>query len=518
MFNADNRTTGRDTYNTAIGYGALMGSTTTINNYGRNNTAVGDYSLKLNSSGDYNIALGGSSLENNTTGDYNTAFGFESLFSNAANNRSTAVGYHAMYYSDSRTSSGRSTYNTALGYDALKGSTTAASNTGRYNTSIGDASMKNNANGSDNVAVGASTLYNNISGIHNVGIGHNTLYTNSGGDYNTAIGSNSMYYNTGNNNTSLGYHAMNNNSTGNHNTAVGFNSLDDITGGSNQNAAIGYNSLTYLTSGSMNTAIGDYAGKDLTSGSNNIYIGHYTQAISSTSNNTLNIGNTIYGTGINQTAYKIGIGTSAPDEQLDVRGSVQVKNSSGAGEIIVDGTSGNSVLEFREIGSYRGSFGYNNSSDYLCMYHGGNVVLKNGLFGVGTTTPGYTLQVGGSGDGTSARANAWNTFSDRRWKTNIVLIDNPIEKLFELNGYYYNWKDGKDTSKQVGVIAQEVEKALPEIVSTDTEGYKSVDYSKIIALLIEVNKKQQQEIEELKISLKMQNEKIDALLEIQSEK
>ncbi|MFK5855155.1 MAG: tail fiber domain-containing protein [Bacteroidota bacterium] len=82
------------------------------------------------------------------------------------------------------------------------------------------------------------------------------------------------------------------------------------------------------------------------------------------------------------------------------------------------------------------------------------------------------------------------------WKTNIIVIDNPIEKLESINGYYYNWKKGKDESLQVGVIEQEVEEVLPEIVSTD-DGYKSVDYSKLTPLLIEAVKQQQQTIKSL---------------------
>lgn len=124
--------------------------------------------------------------------------------------------------------------------------------------------------------------------------------------------------------------------------------------------------------------------------------------------------------------------------------------------------------------------------------------LKDGKVGIGTTSPSYLLEVGASGDGTAARANSWQTFSDRRWKTNIAVIDSPLEKLENINGYYYNWKDGKDKSTQVGVIAQEVEEVLPEIVSTDDDGYKSVDYSKLAPLLIEAIKEQQRTIDELK--------------------
>ena len=125
----------------------------------------------------------------------------------------------------------------------------------------------------------------------------------------------------------------------------------------------------------------------------------------------------------------------------------------------------------------------------------------DGRVGIGTNSPDYLLEVGENGDGTEARANAWNTFSDRRWKTNFKLIDNPLKKLSLINGYYYDWKAGKDKSLQVGVIAQEIEAVLPEIVSTDSEGYKSVDYSKLTALLIEVNKAQQKEIDVLKSKL-----------------
>ncbi len=62
-----------------------------------------------------------------------------------------------------------------------------------------------------------------------------------------------------------------------------------------------------------------------------------------------------------------------------------------------------------------------------------------------------------------------------------------------LNGYYYYWKNKKDKSRQVGVIAQEVKAVLPEIVSTDNEGFHSVDYSKISPFEIEAVKELEKE-------------------------
>ena len=101
-------------------------------------------------------------------------------------------------------------------------------------------------------------------------------------------------------------------------------------------------------------------------------------------------------------------------------------------------------------------------------------------------------------DGTQARANAWNLLSDKRLKKDFEVLPNAVEKVMQLNGYYYYWKKGKDTSKQFGVISQEVQAVLPEITSVDSDGYISVDYSKLTPLLINAIKEQQKTIDELK--------------------
>lgn len=134
--------------------------------------------------------------------------------------------------------------------------------------------------------------------------------------------------------------------------------------------------------------------------------------------------------------------------------------------------------------------------------------ISYGNIGIGTTTPGYRLQVGNSGDGSTARANAWQTFSDRSLKRDLSLIDDPIHKIEQVSGYYYYWKDGDDKSRQTGVIAQEVEEVLPEIVQTDAEGIKSLDYSKLTPLLIEAVKEQQSYIEDLENRLSVLEKQI----------
>ena len=89
--------------------------------------------------------------------------------------------------------------------------------------------------------------------------------------------------------------------------------------------------------------------------------------------------------------------------------------------------------------------------------------------------------------------------SDERLKDNLTPILNPVDKVKSIGGYEFDWND-KSNKKghDVGVIAQEIEKVLPELVVERDSGYKAVRYEKIVALLIEAIKQQQLQIDELK--------------------
>jgi len=90
--------------------------------------------------------------------------------------------------------------------------------------------------------------------------------------------------------------------------------------------------------------------------------------------------------------------------------------------------------------------------------------------------------------------------SDRNLKDNLTPISDPIIKLSQINGYEFDWNDSQSryTGHDVGVVAQEIEQVLPELVTTRDDGYKAVKYEKLTALLIEVTKSQQAQIDELK--------------------
>ena len=92
--------------------------------------------------------------------------------------------------------------------------------------------------------------------------------------------------------------------------------------------------------------------------------------------------------------------------------------------------------------------------------------------------------------------------SDERLKDNITPIEGALDKVNQIGGYGFDWNDNSEHSgHDVGVIAQEIEKVLPEVVVDRDNGYKAVRYDKIVALLINAVKEQQLQIDELKSKL-----------------
>ena len=118
--------------------------------------------------------------------------------------------------------------------------------------------------------------------------------------------------------------------------------------------------------------------------------------------------------------------------------------------------------------------------------------------GNATKPTGYALWVQG---------NAWSTgafqSSDARYKKNIREIENALDRILKIRGtsFVFRTDEFKDyqfaEGLQFGFIAQELENVFPEMVKTENNGYKSVNYSEMIPVLVEALKEQQKKIEEL---------------------
>jgi hypothetical protein len=115
-------------------------------------------------------------------------------------------------------------------------------------------------------------------------------------------------------------------------------------------------------------------------------------------------------------------------------------------------------------------------------------ITSAGNVGIGSEIPSEKLDVNGT-----VKATDFNTTSDQNLKTNIHTIEDPLAKVVHIRGVNFEWKETQKPS--VGVIAQEVEKVLPELVASGDK--KTVNYNGLIGLLIEVVKEQQTQINSL---------------------
>jgi hypothetical protein len=119
-------------------------------------------------------------------------------------------------------------------------------------------------------------------------------------------------------------------------------------------------------------------------------------------------------------------------------------------------------------------------------------------------------------NGTMEIATAY-TSSDKRWKKDVEPLEGALQKIGRLKGVSYLWrrdefpKKGFPAGRQLGLIAQEVEKIVPEVVNTDSQGYKSVSYDSLVPLLIEALKEQQQTIAKLQRVTAEQGQAINRL-------
>jgi Chaperone of endosialidase len=321
-------------------------------------------------------------------------------------------------------------------------------------------------------------------GLSNVGVGENALLSVHDGFGNVAVGIQALEWDTsGQNNTAIGNGALLDDN-GTADTAVGVDAGADIRGfgtnGGNNTFLGAYTSPGYQTNLLNATAIGAWAEVDA---SNSMVLGSIKGVHSAFANTSVGVGTTkpTYLFHVGSMGTLPGFGYLRVDGPPQAGSEVPAISIGGAGDFQIDAP-----------GVQAGRF----------------VVRENGFVGIGTSQTIRILTIqGGKGH---AIADGWDTWSSRRWKTNIQPLDGALAKVEQLRGVSY---DRLETGKhEIGVIAEEVGQVVPEVVSYEENGKdaQGVDYSRLTALLIEAVKEQQKQIRQQQAQIRLQEKRVQA--------
>lgn len=400
------------------------------------NTAVGASALATNATGGYSAAFGYYALKDSaTTGTVgNSAFGAQALQQTTTGNQNTGIGTGALYANTS------GSYGVAVGYGALQSNTTASNNTavgyqagynsnGAGQTFIGFQSGKAATTGTV-TAVGAYSAISTTTATSVHAFGYAALYSNTTGNYNTAVGDNALQANTtASNNTAIGYQA------GYSNTTNGANAFFGGLAG-------------YYNTGVTNTFIGYGAGYSMTTGGKNVIIGGYNG----------NQGGLDIRTASNYIVLSDGDGNP-----------VAYANGAANANFTINAASGNRFAQcnLAIAGLQKTAIYWDNTNT--------NLYVSNASGGVYLTNTG----------------TSWTSNSDERLKENLAQIENGLSKVCSLRAVIGNFIADEAKKPTPFLIAQDVQKVLPEAVTTSTlkddetnTQYLGVAYTEVIPLLV----------------------------------
>lgn len=420
---------------------------------------------------------GSEGRRSSTFGYANTAFSDEAtavgVNNDARGDFSTAIGHSNLIAGD---------FANTFGYDNRangKESTAIGSNNiaqGDFSSAIGhnnDANEINsnafgNSNRCNNFATSTFGMYNQASGIGACAFGYRN---NADGDYANALGR-----------------------SNNANEESAFAAGSYCTANRENSSAIGYGAYSNVYGmtaiGSYNTSVG---------GSNTTWV--ETDPVFVIGNgedsNNRSTALTILKNG------NIGIGTTSPSDKLEVKGIFRLRNSDNSN-----------------------SYGMETAEDGDLKFIGDGIVSMVitdvfGRVGIGTELPTHLLSVNGSAGKTGG--GSWSTFSDRRLKKNIKPFTDGLEQILQIDPvtYQYNGKAGIKTKEtQVGIIAQDIQKIAPYMVTKATydeeaekgnENYLVYNPSALDYMFINAFKEQQTTIEEQQENIEAKEQKIIAL-------
>jgi hypothetical protein len=348
----------------------------------------------------------------------------------------------------------------------------------------------------------ASGFNSKAKGFGSIAMGNTNSAT---GDYSTSIGTDTRA--SGLISTAMGSNSI---ATGDYSTAMGhFTTASGI-----YSVAMGYfttasggfsNALGFVTQakGDASTAIG---ASTIAKGYASTVLGVWNDSILTTNETAISPGTPLFivGNGGNNatrsnalTVLKngnTGIGTSAPGARLHVVSGASGYVGSNFPGITLEG-NGHTYFNLISPNSNETAVLFGKASDAAA----GGIVYNNAgnLNGLDFRTNGNVTRMLIYDNGNAWLQGTLTQASDARLKKDISILQNPLQKIIQLNGYTYHWKNEQsDTRLQTGVLAQEVQKLFPELVSENNDGILAVNYSGLIPVVIESIKEQQRTIEQ----------------------
>jgi hypothetical protein len=343
---------------------------------------------------------------------------------------------------------------------------------GGRNTFLGAGAGFSITSGESNTAMGFGALGANTSGGSNTAVGDNALWVNSTACCNTAVGTQALALNTeGTWNTAVGNLALLANVGGDANTAIGFNALKANTEGLS-NTAVGWEALRTNVTGSANTAVG-------------------TAALAN-------------GIGTRNTALGYLAGSTSTSNDNTAVGYNALSSATGGGNIAL-GSGAGAANTAGGFNMYLGNEGVSSESATIRL---GSGMLHSRLFvaGVlGSIVTGAQVLISGTGQLGVAASSA-------RFKEDVRDMGESSARLLNLRPVSFRYKGRAEDPVQFGLIAEEVEKVLPELVLRDASGeIQTVLYNELPVLLLNELQKQQRVIASQSSTIDEQKAAMEAL-------
>ena len=327
-------------------------------------------------------------------------------------------------------------------------------------------------------------------------MGHVALKLNQTGADNTAVGVGALFENTtASNNTAVGKNALNANTTGADNNAFGHGALDSCTTGGDNNA-FGRSALGAITTGGSNCGFGHGAMDAVVSGSGNTGMGQNVLTNCTGSNNTA-------------VGYQAGFSTTSPAQNVFMGYQAGYDNTTGQYNVCIGPNQAGNGLTTGGFNIYMGYLSRASAGGV-----GGELVLATGnstQTGKGDNT-GFINASNGVYQGNNS--SSWSTTSDRRIKKNIEDNTTGLDAINQIRVRNFEYRTEDEITEvpthaainkegvQLGVIAQEIETILPDVVREESTGVKTVNPDNLTWYLVNAVQELSTQVDELKQELK----------------